>query len=189
MRFDSLRLISAAALALAAVAAQAQTTTVPNPAIGQPTKSPAFADSRFLKNASEANHAEIEASKLALAKSSSADVKAFAQQMIDDHTKAQNELQDLANGINVIVSGKPSLTQQAEIKLLSERKGSGFDQHYAQSIGIAAHQDAVKLFQKEADKGVDPDVKAWAAKMLPALKHHLDMAQGLKTKTDAEPKQ
>ena len=72
--------------------------------------------------------------------------------------------------------------------MLSERKGSSFDRHYADSIGVKAHQDTIKLFQKEVDKGSDADVKAWASKTLPTLQHHLEMAQALKTKADAEPK-
>ena len=63
-----------------------------------------------------------------------------------------------------------------------------FDQHYADSIGVKAHQDTIKLFQKEADKGQDADVKAWAQKMMPGLQKHQQMANDLKTKTDAEPK-
>ncbi len=145
-------------------------------------------DKSFLKDAAEGGNAEIEASKVAVAQSSSADVKTFAQTMIDDHTKADTELKALAEQKGVKVSDTPSLTEKAEIKLLSERKGSSFDQHYAESIGVKAHQDTVKLFQKEIDKGSDADVKAWAAKTLPTLQHHLEAAQALKAKADAEPK-
>ncbi|MEP6505209.1 MAG: DUF4142 domain-containing protein, partial [Betaproteobacteria bacterium] len=77
-------------------------------------------------------------------------------------------------------------TKKLEIKILSERKGASFDQHYAESIGVKAHEDTIKLFQKEVDKGTDADVKAWAQKTLPALTHHLEMAQALKTKAAAE---
>jgi len=133
-------------------------------------------------------NAEVEASKVALEKSASADVKAFAQQMVDDHGKAGSELKGLADQKGVKVDDGPSTVKKAEIKVLSGRKGASFDQHYADSIGVKAHEDTVKLFQKEVDKGTDPDVKAWAQKTLPALQHHLEMARQLKAKTDAEPK-
>ena len=145
-------------------------------------------DKSFLQDAAEGGNAEVEGSKVALAQSGSADVKAFAQQMVDDHGKAGTELKGLADQKGVKVSDTPSTVKKAEIKVLSERKGSSFDQHYADGIGVKAHQDTVKLFQKEVDKGTDPDVKAWAQKTLPTLQHHLEMAQQLKAKTDAEPK-
>jgi putative membrane protein len=145
-------------------------------------------DQSFLKDAAEGGNAEVEASKVALAQSGSGDVKTFAQQMVDDHGKAGGELKGLADQKGVKVSDTPSTVKKAEIKVLSERKGSSFDQHYADSIGVKAHQDTIKLFQKEVDKGSDPDVKAWAQKTLPALQHHLELAQQLKAKTDAEPK-
>ena len=145
-------------------------------------------DKSFLKDAAEGGNAEVEASKVALAQSGSADVKTFAQQMVDDHGKAGTELKGLADQKGVKVSDTPSTVKKAEIKVLSGRKGSSFDQHYADSIGVKAHEDTIKLFQKEVDKGTDPDVKAWAGKTLPALQHHLEMAQQLKAKTDAEPK-
>ena len=145
-------------------------------------------DKSFLKDAAEGGNAEVAASQVALNQSGSADVKTFAQMMVDDHGKAGTELKGLADQKGVKVSDTPSLAKKTEIKVLSERKGSSFDQHYADSIGVKAHQDTIKLFQKEVDKGSDPDVKAWASKTLPALQHHLEMAQQLKAKTDAEPK-
>ena len=145
-------------------------------------------DTSFLKDAAEGGNAEVEGSKVALEKSGNADVKTFAQMMVDDHGKAGTELKGLADQKGVKVSDTPSMTKKAEIKMLSERKGSSFDQHYADSIGVKAHQDTIKLFQKEVDKGSDADVKAWASKTLPTLQHHLEAAQALKAKTDAEPK-
>ncbi len=178
MKPNSLTLLSTAALALAvSFGAPAQTTAKLS---GQ--------DKSFLKDAAEGGNAEVSGSQVALKQSSSADVKTFAQMMVDDHGKAGTELKGLADQKGVKVSDTPSLTKKTEIKMLSERKGSSFDQHYADSIGVKAHQDTIKLFQKEVDKGTDPDVKAWASKTLPALQHHLEAAQALKAKADAEPK-
>jgi putative membrane protein len=179
MKANSLTLLSSAALALAvSFGAQAQNTSAK--LSGQ--------DKSFIKDAAEAGNAEVEGSKVALDKSGSADVKTFAQMMVDDHGKAGAELKGLAEQKGVKVSDTPSMTKKAEIKMLSERKGASFDQHYADSIGVKAHQDTVKLFQKEVDKGTDADVKAWASKTLPTLQHHLEAAQALKAKADAEPK-
>ena len=178
MKSNSLTLLSTAALALAvSFGAQAQTTAKLS---GQ--------DKSFLKDAAEGGNAEVSGSQVALAQSGNADVKTFAQMMVDDHGKAGTELKGLAEQKGVKVSDTPSITKKTEIKLLSERKGSSFDQHYADSIGVKAHQDTIKLFQKEVDKGTDADVKAWASKTLPTLQHHLEAAQALEAKTDAEPK-
>ena len=178
MKSKSLTLLSTAVVALAAgFGAQAQT---PAKLSGQ--------DKSFLKDAAEGGNAEVEASKVAVTQSSSAEVKTFAQAMVDDHGKAGAELKGLAEQKGVKVSDTPTMVKKAEIKMLSERKGSSFDQHYADSIGVKAHEDTIKLFQKEVDKGSDPDVKAWASKTLPTLQHHLEAAQALKAKTDAEPK-
>jgi len=178
MKTNSLTLLSTAALALAV-------------SLGAQAQSPAklsHQDKSFLKDAAEGGNAEVSGSQVALAQSSSADVKTFAQMMVDDHGKAGAELKGLAGQKGVKVSDTPSIAKKTEIKLLSERKGSSFDQHYADSIGVKAHEDTIKLFQKEVDKGSDADVKAWASKTLPTLQHHLEAAQALKAKTDAEPK-
>jgi putative membrane protein len=178
MKPNSLTLLSTAALALAvSLGAPARAATALS---GQ--------DKSFLKDAAEGGNAEVSGSQVALEKSGNADVKAFAQMMVDDHGKAGAELKGLADQKGVKVSDTPSIAKKTEIKLLSERKGSSFDQHYADSIGVKAHEDTIKLFQKEVDKGTDADVKAWASKTLPALQHHLEAAQALKAKADAEPK-
>ena len=178
MNTRSLTLLSAATLALATSFG----------AVAADNGKLSHQDTSFLKDAAEGGNAEVEASKVALDKSGSADVKTFAQMMVDDHGKAGTELKGLADQKGVKVSDTPSMTKKAEIKLLSERKGSSFDQHYADSIGVKAHQDTIKLFQKEVDKGSDADVKAWASKTLPTLQKHLEAAQALKAKADAEPK-
>ena len=178
MKSKSLTLLAVATVAFTAAAgSQAQTAAKLS---GQ--------DKSFIKDAAESGNAEVSGSQVALQKSSNADVKTFAQMMVDDHGKAGTELKGLADQKGVKISDTPSVTKKTEIKMLSERKGSSFDQHYADSIGVKAHEDTIKLFQKEVDKGSDADVKAWASKTLPTLQHHLDAAQALKAKTDAEPK-
>ena len=143
-------------------------------------------DREFMEKAAEAGHTEIDASKLAQSKASSAEVKSFASTMITDHSKVGSELDQLAASKNVKVPTEPSVAQRAKIKLLEASSGTSFDKHYANEIGVAAHKDAVALFQKEAAQGSDPDVKAFAAKTLPGLNHHLEMATALQASTKAE---
>ena len=138
-----------------------------------------------MKQAAQNGHAEVDGSKLALAKSGNAQVKTFAQQMVDDHTKAGDELEKLASSKGVGVPSKPSVAQQSKAKSLSAASGSTFDKRYAASIGVSAHEDTVKLFQKAANDAQDADVKAFAAKTLPTLEHHLQMAKDLKVAVDS----
>lgn len=143
----------------------------------------AHSDAAFMKDAAHAGHMEVEGSRLALSKSTSSQVKAFAQQMIDDHGKAAQELATLAAAKGVKLPDEPALTQKARLKLLGGNEGPKFDAKYAETIGVNAHEDAVKLFSKASMEAKDADVKAFAAKTLPKLQHHLQMARDLQGAT------
>lgn len=144
------------------------------------------ADRTFIEMAAQAGRMEVEASQLAQTKASSAEVKSFASTMIDDHGKAGTELDQLAASKGVKVPSEPSIAQRAKLKLLGLSSGASFDKHYASEIGVSAHKDAVALFEQEASAGSDPEVKAYAAKTLPTLKHHLEMATSLQLATVAK---
>lgn len=167
---------------LGAAGASAQTAA---PAASAPRA--AHADSSFLKNAAEANFGEINAANIALKKGVSADVKSFAQKMIDDHKKADSDLQSLAASKGVKLPTEATMIQKGKEKLLEQRDGTSFDHHYAENQ-VSAHKDAVKLFEKASKDAKDADVKAWAGKMLPALQQHLTEAQALETATKAADK-
>ncbi|MET0520171.1 MAG: DUF4142 domain-containing protein [Burkholderiaceae bacterium] len=141
------------------------------------------ADASFLREAAQAGHAEVEGSKLALQKSSNTQVKGFAQQIIDDHTKAGQDLAALASSKGVELPDGPSVAQTAKLKLLSMSDGAKFDARYAQTIGVDAHRDAVKLFSKASTSAKDAEVKAFAGRTLPTLQQHLQAAQELQRST------
>lgn len=143
-------------------------------------------DKNFLEAAAHAGHTEVEGSKLAQTKAASGDVKSFADTMVKDHTKVGEELDQLAASKNVKVPKEPSITQKAKLKILGAYNGANFDKHYAKEIGVSAHEDTVKLFQKAVKEAKDPDVKAFAEKTLPGLEHHLEMARKLASTTGAE---
>jgi putative membrane protein len=139
----------------------------------------AKSDEAFMKDAAHAGAAEIEASKLAVSKARNADVKSFANSMIEDHTKVANELKALAASKNVKLPEGPSIAQKSELKLIDAGDNDKFDERYAKQFGVKAHEDTIKLFEDAAKNAKDPEVKAWAEKTLPGLRHHLEMAQGL----------
>lgn len=142
-------------------------------------------DRDFLESAAQAGHLEVEGSKMALEKGHSSDVKTFAQKMIDDHGKAGQQLAALAKGKGYEVPTEPSLVQKARLKALGLRD-EGFDKAYADEIGVDAHEDAVKLFEKASNEVKDPDVKQFAIQTLPTLQQHLQMAKTLKQATEKQ---
>lgn len=145
-------------------------------------------DKSFMTKAAEAGNAEVAASKIALEKSSNPDVKEFAQKMIDEHTQVGDQLKQLASSKDVSLPAEPSLVQRTEIAVLEKLKGTTFDKRYASMIGVSAHEDAVKLFQKNSTSAKDPDVKTFAAQTLPGLQQHLQMGRDLKQKLDTAKK-
>jgi len=153
------------------------------PVMGFGADALSHSDSSFLKDAEEAGLYEIEGSKIALQKASDAQVKAFAQQTIDDHTKANQEVEALASQKGLKLPTSPSVAQKAKLKTLEHWTQSGFDHHYADGVGVSAHKDAVKAFTKASTDAKDADVKALASKTLPTLQHHLEMAQQLSDAT------
>lgn len=141
-----------------------------------------MADKHFIENAAQAGKAEIAASELAKTKSKNPEVLKFANTMITDHKKAYSELSDLAKQKGIEIPTEPSLVQKGKAKLLESKDGKDFDEAYAEEIGVAAHEDAVKLFDETSKEADDADVKKLASKTLPTLQHHLAEARNLQRK-------
>lgn len=148
------------------------------PLLAMAADSLSHGDASFLKDAEQAGLFEIQAGKIALDKGQDPQVKTFAQQMIDDHTKANQDIETLAGQKGVKLPTAPSLSQKAKLTTLQHWTQSGFDHHYADDQ-LSAHKDAVKLATKNSTGAKDADVKGLATKMLPTLQHHQDMAQQL----------
>ncbi len=174
----------AAALLQAAWPAAAQTAATPGgTATTERTMANrlAGADKDFLEQAAQNGHAEIEGSRLAATKATNPDVKAYAQKMVDAHTKSHQELVTLATAKGAKLPDEPSLVQKTKLKLLQAADGDGFDRRYTESLGVEAHEDNIKLFEKASSRSADPEIKAFATRMLPNLREHLTMARALKT--------
>jgi len=141
----------------------------------------------FLTDAAESGHMEIAGSKMALEKSKNAEVKQFAQKMIDDHTKVGQQLEALAKSKGYEPPKEPSLMQTAKLKAMGLRD-EGFDKAYADEIGVDAHESAVKLFEKASKEVKDPEVKQFAIETLPSLQQHLQAAKALQQSVSAKTK-
>ncbi|MGP1717076.1 MAG: DUF4142 domain-containing protein [Methylophilus sp.] len=143
-------------------------------------------DKRFLKNAAEAGNYEVEGSQLALKKSKDAEIQKFAKMMTEDHTQAAAKVKALAAQRGVELPKEPSLIQQAKLKYLETREGSKFDKSYAAGIGVAAHEQAVKLFEDAAEDATDTEIKKFAADTLPVLKKHLEEAKKIDARVNKD---
>lgn len=141
-------------------------------------EAPARADDRtFMRSAAESGHAEIAAAQLVLERSDDDGVKRFAHQLIDDHTKANAKLQQLAARKHLTLPGQPSAMQQSKLTLLKAERGHNFDESFLRVFGVQAHRQAIQLFEGERAYGRDADAKAFAAAVLPKLREHLRIAQ------------
>jgi putative membrane protein len=130
-------------------------------------------DRQFFMDAAAGGTYEVQSSRLALQKSNNDGVKRFAQHMIDDHTKANDELAGLARSKNVAVTPAPNQMQQDMLNRLQGLSGTQFDQEYLRQQRMA-HQDTIQKFETAANSGSE-DVKMWASKTLPTLRQHLQM--------------
>jgi putative membrane protein len=132
----------------------------------------------FIKEAAMSDMLEIEAGKVAQQKGN-ADEKKFAEQMITDHTKTSTELKSMVVG--ELKAAMPTALDDASQKKLTKLKDAKPEDFAGQydPMQVSAHKDAVSLFERYAKGGEDPKLKDWAGKTLPALQHHLEMAQAI----------
>ena len=135
----------------------------------------------FMMQAAQSGIAEVELSRVAQSNSSDPAVKSFAQMMVSDHTKANDELKTLAGNKGAALPTGPDGSHQTEVQRLKGLKGAEFDAEYIRMM-VADHEKAVVLFQAQAQNGVDPELKAWAVQTLPKLQAHLQAATGLQSK-------
>ena len=125
---------------------------------------------------------EIESSKLASQKAQSAELKAFAQKMTADHGKTSAELKSMVQAgkvKNVQLPENLDSEHEQKVTRLKSASASDFDRLYHE-MQVDAHKKAVSLFETYARSGDNNDLKSWAEKTLPDLKHHLQMAEGIK---------
>lgn len=135
--------------------------------------------SSFTTAAAQGGTAEVKLGNLALAKAQSADVKQFAEQMVADHTKANNDLKEVAAKKSVALPTDISDEQKSTMDKLAKLSGADFDKEYVKAM-IEDHEKDVKEFRTQSESGTDADIKAFAARTLPTLESHLSMIKGIK---------
>jgi putative membrane protein len=135
-------------------------------------------DKKFAKDAALGGMAEVELGKLATQKASRDDIKQFGQKIVDDHTKANDQLKELASKENIPIPDALDSKHQARIDKLSKLSGEDFDKAFVKDQ-LKDHQAEVRDFSAEAQSGTDANVKTFASNVLPTLQQHLEQVKDL----------
>ena len=139
-------------------------------------------DKDFITDTGKAGKAEVDVAQDAVTHAQNADVKAFAQKLVDDHTKANNELSQLAATKGVTLPSEIQGTMKEAKERLLKLTGRNFDQAFIKQM-IDDHTHTIKEFEDESKlAGADADVKKWVDDTLPALRDHLAKAKELQAK-------
>jgi putative membrane protein len=141
----------------------------------------ATSDADFVEDAAIGGMSEVELGKLASTKATSADVKAFGQMMVTDHTKANDELKALATKKGWKLPAEVDSSHKSTADDLKSRAGADFDKEYVEEM-VDDHETDVKAFEDKAKNATDPDLKAFAEKTLPTLRKHLDAIKAIQAK-------
>jgi predicted outer membrane protein len=134
-------------------------------------------DQKILKDMAMADMAEIEGGKMAQSKGQSSEVKAFGQQMIDDHTANLNEVKALASARGVTLPTEPDAKHKAMAAKLDKMSGADFDKAYMKQAGVQDHKTVHAKLKTASKKAKDAEVKALVDKTEPVVAQHLKSAQ------------
>lgn len=141
-------------------------------------------DHEFITKVSQGGKTEVELGQLALKQASSEDVKLFAQRMVDDHSKAGEELSSLAVSKGITLPAELDKKHKEKLDKLAKLSGADFDREYMKQM-VNDHNMNLTLFEQQAKNGKDTETKAWAEKTLPTLREHLTMARDTAGKVGA----
>jgi putative membrane protein len=164
MRHTTVALIVAAMFALGAPAVCAQEMT----------------DQQFVSLAAMGGLAEVQLGRLATERAARGSVQQFAERMVLDHGALTAELAKLAERKGLTIPVAPGEAHQQGKERLARLSGHDFDRAYMQEM-VADHTKDIAHFEHQAQRGSDPDLKAFAAEALPVLRQHLDMARNVNT--------
>lgn len=134
---------------------------------------------KFASQAAVISKAEIELGRLAMQRSQDANVRKFAQRMVEDHQAAEAKLEKIAAQENITLPQSLDAEHQALKQKLSKLDGEAFDRAYAMEME-KGHDEAVALFESASQAQQMPsELKQFAASTLPTLKKHQEMAESL----------
>ena len=135
-------------------------------------------DYKFVTEAAQGGMMEVRLGEIAKQRASSQSVRDFAQRMITDHSKAGDELKQVASNKGAAIPTEMSRKHNATIESLEKLSGREFDKEYI-AMMVKDHKKDVKEFEDAVKDVSDPDLKAFAQKNLSVIQDHLRMARDL----------
>lgn len=136
-------------------------------------------DSKFAVEVASGGLMEVQLGELAQQKASSQQVKDFGKMMVNDHSKANDELKSIAGAKNITLPPAPGEDHMKHIKDLTEKSGKEFDKDYMKMM-VDDHENDIDKFEKCSKDAKDPELKAFASKTLPTLREHLASAKKIR---------
>jgi putative membrane protein len=166
---------------------QNPTRTQTQPATQSHFTSSGSEDIEFILDAAKGGMAEVELGKLAADRAQNDEVKKFAQRMVDDHSKANDQLKQIAESKGIKLPSEVEGKDKALMQRLEKLQGAAFDRAYMNAM-VNDHVKDVNEFKKEANAGRDTQMKSFASSTLPTLEEHLQHAKQARTSTTASKK-
>jgi putative membrane protein len=162
---------------------QAGTPSQPPPQSASEPKSSdvQMSDEEFLRQMVMGNMAEVELGKLGAGKATNSELKSFAQRLVQDHGKALEELKTIAKTKNITVPTEVDAEHKATLDKLSAQSGAAFDREYAE-VMVDAHRKTLEKLTAYLANAKDPEIRAWASKVLPTVREHLKIAEQVRSK-------
>ena len=133
-------------------------------------------DKQFAENAAKGGMMEVMLGKIAETNASNELVKAFGKMMVEDHTKANDELKSWAMKVGYALPTSLNPDQQKKVDDLKMKKGMDFDKAYS-DLMVSDHKADIAEFKKESSSGTEASLKSWASSTVPTLEHHLIKAE------------
>jgi len=134
------------------------------------------ADREFAMKAAKDGQAEVQLANMAEKKATGEKARSLATTLRTDHDRANAELMEIARRKGLNLDSAPTDEQKQTTDKLSSLTGAAFDREYAEGM-VKDHHKAIELFERESRDGQDADLKAFATKVLPTLREHLQMAE------------
>ena len=136
-------------------------------------------DKEFVIQAAYSGAAEVAAGLIGVSAARNQTVRNFAQRMVTDHGRNNEELQKLATAKGLALPTALADEHQEAVDRLQDTAGADFDRAFMQQM-VAGHQKAVAMFEAAERTVEDVDLRAWIGRTLPVLRDHLKMAQSIR---------
>jgi len=145
----------------------------------------AVSDSLFANAATSGGLAEVSLAELGVQRATDPELKKFSQRAVEEHTRMNGELNALAAQKRIAIPRAVDARAAFCAQSLAGLSGEEFDHCYAKAQ-LALHMDSVGMFEAEAERGQDPQIKAFAAKSLSHVKEHLNTIKPIAKKYEKE---